>query len=415
MDSQPVGSLLDQLEARAVEIGRAMAEAIVKEVAPMQAASRNDPGFRARFAAFCAQHVRTFATTTRAGRMASPRDLGFVREVGERRADDAFPLPELLEGLRVGHRVLSRRISQLGSGWDTPVAAVLWLTGRLVDYMDATGAVLADSYRAHQKLSAGRTELARRELLDDILEGRFAARPEAALVAAAAGFEPDELYCVAVLIATGDPLHTQELASSVSRAAFSTAGLRFVVTRGDEVVGIFRAAQAQEVVAQAVQACAARSEGLRARAGLSTICRGIGEVARGYWEAVRALRYTSDAEPCIDLRRLGLLRYLDFSADSVAWRLAAECAGPLLEPSASRLAEAVLAYVACGLNAREAADRLGVHLNTVHNRLARVHDLLARDAWRPIDMIELAAAIRICRAARDATSRFQQPVQSWTR
>jgi hypothetical protein len=253
-----------------------MAEAIVKEVAPMQAASRNDPGFRVRFAAFCAQHVRTFATTTRGGRVAGPRDLGFVREVGERRADDAFPLPELLEGLRVGHRVLSRRISQLGSGWDTPAAAVLWLTGRLVDYMDATGAVLADSYRARQKLSAGRTELTRRELLDDILEGRFAARPEAALVAAAAGFEPDELYCVAVLIAAGDPQHTQELASSVSRAAFSAVGLRFVVTRGDEVVGIFRAAQAQDVVVRSPTAATKAGTSAPPRPGGSWIGAGGG-------------------------------------------------------------------------------------------------------------------------------------------
>jgi hypothetical protein len=362
----------------------------------MQAVSRNDPSFRARFDLFCAQHVHAFVSTTRRGRVAGPRDLGFVRDVAERRADDAFPLPELMEGLRVGHRVLSRRISQLGSGWDTPAATVLWTTSRLVDYMDATGTLLADSYRARQKRSAGRTQLARREMLDEILEGRFASRPDAALAAATVGFEPDELYCVAVLVATGDPLqHTQALASDLARAAFSAAGLRFVVTRGDEVVGIFRAAQAEEVVAQAMHAYVARSPGVQARAGLSTTCRGIAEVARGYWEAVRALRYTSPAEPCLDLRRLGPLRYLEFSADSVARRLALQCAGPLALPAARRLADTILAYVQCGQNARQAADHLGVHLNTVHNRLARIHDLLDR----PVDLLELATAIRICRAA----------------
>jgi hypothetical protein len=397
IDAHPAASgLLDQLEARADEMGRAMAEAILKEVAPMQAVSRNDPSFRARFDLFCAQHVHTFVATTRQGRVAGPRDLGFVREVAERRADDAFPLPELMEGLRVGHRVLSRRISQLGSGWDTPAASVLWATSRLVDYMDATGTVLADSYRARQKLSAGRTQLARREVLDDILEGRFASRPDAALVAASVGFEPDELYCVAVLMATGDPpQHTHVLTSDLAHAAFATAGLRFVVTRGDEVVGIFRSAQTEEVVAQAMQAYAGRSADSQARAGLSTTCRGIAEVARGYWEAVRALRYTSPTEPCIDLRRLGPLRYLEFSADSVARRLARQCAGPLALPAAGALADTVLAYVECGQNARRAADHLGVHLNTVHNRLARIRDLLDH----PVDLIELATAIRICRAA----------------
>jgi PucR C-terminal helix-turn-helix domain/GGDEF-like domain len=397
IEPHPAASgLLDQLDARADEIGRAMAEAILGEVAPMQAVSRNDPSFRARFELFCAQHVRAFVATTRQGRVAGAGDLGFVREVAERRADDAFPLPELMEGLRVGHRVLSRRIAQLGSGWDTPAATVLWTTSRLVDYMDATGTVLADSYRARQKLSAGRTQLARREMLDDILEGRFASRPDAALVAASVGFEPDELYCVVVLVASGDPLqHTQLLASDLARAAISATGLRFVVTRGDEVAGIFRAAHAAEVVSQAMQGYGARSATSQARAGLSTTCRGIAEVARGYWEAVRALRYTSPAEPCIDLRRLGPLRYLEFSADSVARRLAVQCAGPLALPSARRLADTVLAYIECGQNARETADHLGVHLNTVHNRLARIEDLFDHR----VDLIELATALRICRAA----------------
>lgn len=405
INSQPgVAGLLDQLESRAAEVGRAMASAILKEVAPMQAVSRNDAGFRPRFDSFCAQHVHTFVATTRLGRVAGPDDLGFVREVGERRADDAFPLPELMEGLRVGHRVLSRRISQLGAGWDTPAVAVLWLTSRLVDYMDATGTLMADSYRARQQLSAGRTQLARRETLDDILEGRFAARPDAALVAASIGFQPDEPYCVAVLIATDDPLQrTQVLAADLARAALSMAGFRFVVPRGDEVVGIFRAGQAHALVRQAMDAYAAHPGGSRARAGLSTVCRGIGEVARGYWEAVRVLGHTTDAEPCIDLQQVGPLRYLEFSADDVARRLAAHYAGALVtSPGAgagrgAALAETVLTYVECGLNARLAAERLGIHLNTVHNRLGRVVELLGRPGFKPSDLIEVATAIRICR------------------
>ena len=130
-------ALIEQLEACATEVGAAMAAAILKEVEPIRAVSRNDPTFRRRFDAFCEQHVRTFIATTRLGRVAGPDDLGFVRDVGARRADVSFPLSGLMEGLRVGHRVLSRRISQLGSGWDTPAATVLWLTSRLIDYMEA--------------------------------------------------------------------------------------------------------------------------------------------------------------------------------------------------------------------------------------------------------------------------------------
>jgi hypothetical protein len=396
-----VAALLDQLEARAVAVGAGMADAILREVEPMKAVSRNDPSFRQRFARFCEQHVRTFIQTTRAGRIAGPEDLNFVRLVAVRRADDAFPLPELMEGLRIGHRVLSRSINQIGSGWDTPAASVLWLTSRLIDYMDAAGAVLADSYRTRQRLSAGRTQLMRRELLDDMLEGRYSSRPDAAFVASSLGFEPDGHYCVVVLIATGeDGRRTQALAAEVSTAIFASTGLRFVVVRGDEVVGVFRDVEAYSAVAEAAAAYDRKWDRSQARAGLSTACRGIGEVARGYWEAVRALRFTTDMEHCVDLQRMGPLRYLEFSADSVARRLATQQVGPLAKaPHAKALTDTILSYVECGLNVRLTAERMGVHLNTVHNRLERVAEVLDRPELRPVDLVELASAIRICRSA----------------
>src|SRR5690242_9914558 len=178
-----------------------MAAAIVGEVAPMRSVVSHDAGFRPRFERFCQQHVHTFLETTRQGRVAGPEDLAFVREVAERRADDAFPLPALMEGLRVGHRVINHRIRQLGSGWNTPAASVLALTTRLLEYMDAVGSELAEAYRTRQTLSLGRIELVRREMLEDLLEGRYASRPDAAIQAASVGFEPDQQYAVAVLVA----------------------------------------------------------------------------------------------------------------------------------------------------------------------------------------------------------------------
>ena len=44
---------------------------------------------------------------------------------------------------------------------------------------------------------------------------------------------------------------------------------------------------------------------------------------------------------------------------------------------------------------------MGVHLNTVHNRLERVADVLGRPELRPIDLVEVATAIRICRGAAE--------------
>jgi PucR C-terminal helix-turn-helix domain len=319
--------VLDQLESSAHEVGAAMADAIMREVAPIGAVARHDRQFTERFVLHCEQHVRVFANTTRQDRLAQARDLEFVREVGTRRAEDALPIAALLEGLRVGHRVLSQRIADIEV---SQPRAALWLVRKSIDYMDAASRVLTDSYLARQQLVMGRSELVRRQLLDDLLEGRYAARADAADVATAQGFEPDEQYCVAVLA-----------------------------------------------------------------------CRGIAETPRGYWEAVRALRVATAEQPCVDLRRLGLLRYLASSADSVAQRLAAQAAGPVVRNDSERmtaLADTLLAYADCAGNASETAAHLQVHLNTVHNRLERVAALLERPTLGPIDVVELAAAIRICRA-----------------
>jgi PucR C-terminal helix-turn-helix domain/GGDEF-like domain len=377
-----VSALLDALEARQTEIGSAMASAIIHEVAPMRMVDHHDPSFGRRFESFCQHHVRTFLESTRQGRVAGPQDLGFVREVAERRADDAFPLPALMEGLRVGHRVLNQRIRQLGSGWNTPAATVLSLTTRLIEYMDAVGTELGESYRTRQSLTAGRGELIRREMLDDLLEGRYASHPDAAQLAGSVGFEPDAQYSVAVFIAIEGT--AQALAAKLAQAVFALTSFRFVVPRGDEVVGVFRAADTDAITGRICNQSV--------RIGISTKCRGIGEVPRGYWEAVRAIRFASEAEPCVDLSRLGPLRYLEFSADSVARQLAVQYLGSLRH---GPIADTLLAYVAAGFNAKQTAERLGVHLNTVHNRLERAAELLGKQHLGPLDCVEAATALRI--------------------
>ncbi|MBV9544835.1 MAG: helix-turn-helix domain-containing protein [Chloroflexi bacterium] len=401
IDAQ-IQDLLDRLEACADDVGAAMAEAIVRDVAPIGAVARHDRQFKERFIGHCAEHVRVFARTTRDGRAAHRGDLEFVREVGSRRAEDAFPMAALLDGLRVGHRVLSRHIAEISAG-DAP--AGLWLVRKSLDYMDAASRVLTDSYLARQQMVMGRTELVRRQLLDDLLEGRYAGRADAADIAASMGFEPDEQYCVAVLVpvlSVDAERLAQVLAAEVSRAAFNVTSFRFVVVRRDEVVSILRAPDTTPVVAEALPAFGRRS-GVTARAGISTTCRGIAEIPRGYWEAARALHAATTDEPCVDLRRLGLLRYLASSADSVAQRLALQAAGPLVAPGSERsaaLADTVLAYVDAGNDATHAAQQLRIHFNSVHNRLERVSALLDRATLTPADLVELAVAIRISRAQR---------------
>jgi DNA-binding PucR family transcriptional regulator len=61
-------------------------------------------------------------------------------------------------------------------------------------------------------------------------------------------------------------------------------------------------------------------------------------------------------------------------------RLVAHALGALAgrDATAARLRETARVYLECGANAREAAERLNMHKNTVHYRLARIEELRGR-------------------------------------
>ena len=61
------------------------------------------------------------------------------------------------------------------------------------------------------------------------------------------------------------------------------------------------------------------------------------------------------------------------------------------------------AYVDCDLNARRAAERLHIHVNTAHYRLGRIAERTGCDLRRIGDLIEILIAARLADAQARAT------------
>ena len=86
--------------------------------------------------------------------------------------------------------------------------------------------------------------------------------------------------------------------------------------------------------------------------------------------------------------------------------------GPLLAHDRKRdseLAATLLAYFDSNQNAKTTAQRLGIHVNTVRQRLATIEDLLGH--WGHASRaLEIHIALRVCGAssARPAQARFTQ-------
>jgi DNA-binding PucR family transcriptional regulator len=389
--------VLDQLERKASELGKTMADAIRDEIPAIAQVASYDPSFPARLDRHCREHVNDFVVTARADPQSHQSDPAFIREFGTRRPQELFPLPPMMQGLRIGHRVLwGAVLAETGKGAQ-PGAAAAELAGRLLHWVDGASAALERTYGERRHALAGSANLARETFFEDTLSGLLYAREDARGRAAAAGLVADADYVVAALALASDSA-TSNL--EAIRAAFelsaSAAGRRpFVVVRGSEVVVVLTADQTQHQITDMLRSTAASVEaasGVPVIGGVSGPCRGLAEVPRALERAILALHHARVAGGIVSLDEVRVFEYLLSSADPTARRLTDRRVAPLLAEDSRQhgtLKQTFAAYIDCDLNVVRTADTLGLHANTIRARLTKIESLTGLDTRRVGDVIEL--------------------------
>ena len=141
------------------------------------------------------------------------------------------------------------------------------------------------------------------------------------------------------------------------------------------------------------------SEGVTLAVGVSTV-QPIGALAAAYREASQALKRVAgaDAGGVLSLPDLTAFEYLTLRGDDVARRLIA----PEVErfvaedrENGGHLIDTLLTYAESDLNAKAAAERLLIHVNTIHYRLGRIAERTGCDLRRLPDVIDLLIAVRL--------------------
>lgn len=328
----------------------------------------------------------------RSGRLASSEELARFRANGASRAAEGRPLPLVLRayrvsGLAIYDHVVAHPEARLDPEEERNLAR---LTMAFVDqlsnevtlgYVEATGQLGAQQGQA------------RRELLEDLLAGRFLASTEVVERAATLGMTAP--MSPVLVIAAPRPGDASLLVDRARTALRDLAQLRpdaarwHVLTRGqlvlvhdDDVDG--------GVVRRALEG--AGLIGVRLRVG------DLAEVARAYGQAraVHDLLVTAVLPPLTWLEHgetlaLGLLARV--REDVLAEQVRSELLGDLRTPANAVLLETLDAYLASG-NAVAAAHRLGVHAQTMRYRLARIRALTGRDPSEGWDRFLLQLALR---------------------
>ena len=389
--------VLDRMEADADAIARRMAAATRAEVADYGAV--RDPAFAAEVLAHAREHVHAFVQCARSGRPPAGAELDFVRERGARRARELHTLETLLEAYLIGQRTTWETVVELAGDSPEGLRAARELTAVTFTYTHAINVALAAAYVRERQAVTSQAERARRDVIDHLLGG--GADPEHLRRAEALGLRADAPHVVVVATAAeGD----DRLGLVEQALALDDPSRTFAVARNDEAIAVLPVyvrrgpADVRAAVGRAAER-AGRTHDLRLRAGVSSVCDGLAEVARGYAEARQALRHAAPGHAAA-VEEIPLVDYLAGQAGDGAHRLV-PAAAAAIDPEGA-LAATLRAYAECDMNVARAAERLVVHPNTVHYRLRRVAEATGSDPRRFGDLVELLLALRLGESSRNA-------------
>lgn len=404
--------IVDRMDADLVRITDLMVARIREEIPEYRAIV--DESIIADVRSDCEENVRIIARSWRTGDGPAEEDLGFIRNVATRRASQLVPLDALLHAYRVGHRVLWEWILEVGrgrSGWE---AVVLDLTATILRHIDVVSTALADAYVKETQRLRSDLDRARRDLLEDLVTGRFLGREGAAIRAVEIGLDPRASYLLAVFQAASasetedDAASLGRIADVVSQCMEEDGMAALVVSRHQETVAVRSVADGRFADDARRVVSTLRARGVAIRAGVSTRCDGLADIPRAYEEAHGALEMARTSGPdVVALTEASLLDYLVARADATARRMVTEGARLLAEADARAggdLVETLGAYVDCGLNIEATARELVVHANTVHYRLRKIASITGRNARDVRAVLDLALGVRVLRQ-HDAASR----------
>jgi sugar diacid utilization regulator len=390
----------ERLEADAVDLAQTMTAAVFDEIPAFRGMTSDQQ--RSAVLSHSLEHVRAVVQAIRSWSLPGSDELEFVRARGGLRASQQVPLSALLQSYRIGHRTVWQRLVRLLSDLDDVLEAVLALTTLTLGYTEVISAALAEGYVDQQRAMLTQLDRARRDLLDSILEGGVDQRTPTASLASTFALVPGADFLVVVMRRAASA--ALEGGDSESRAAETlrrhlSLGVAqpFVVVRHGEVVSIAPISRARTAaITQLVRQARAELDG-RGEAwavGMSTVCSGLGEVARGYQEARQAFEAVAADGGVYALLEQRVLDYVVDHADGTAVRMIPVAARQILE-SNRLLTETLRAYARAEMSIRGAADTLDVHPNTIAYRLDKLSRLLGRDVARFSELAEVLTWLRL--------------------
>lgn len=268
--------------------------------------------------------------------------------------------------------------------------------------IEVGSSVGATAYLEAQQLDLAEGDRVRRDLMEDLLAGRELAPGPQADLAQVTDLTPGSRFLVVTAVPVAGAHEGKSLREVVStvRSVLGAGRRGIAVARQNHVVGVtpVRADGVDTLsdLERAHESLARR--GIDLSVGVSTVHEGLGQVPDAYREAVFAQQTLAGESGVRSLHSLTPLDYLVTLGDPTAGRLVQPALRSFVEEDLAdggTQIETLRVFAESNLNAKVAAERLHVHVNTAYYRLDNISQRTGYDLRRFSDLQEMLIAIRL--------------------
>lgn len=370
-----------------------------------------DPTFLADIRDHVHQHNDALLRSLARQSPLTAEELLFVRPVATRRVG-RIPLGDFMHAFRLYNEVFWEAVLDTVTD-DESRAAALSMVAIVIRYINVAATYASEAYLEAESLLQAQGERLRRDLLEDLLEGRPPAPGPKLGAAREAGLDPSQPCLLIVARAIGgatDEHGLRSAAASLARAR-GAAVQPLTVVRQDEIV-IVAPAKGADVPALTETLSAIQSrlaeQGITLSIGVSTI-QPLDDLPAAYGEACNAVERLQETGGVLALPTLRAFESLTLFGHETANRLVSPEIRRFVEEDVDGgglLTTTLLEYVAADLNATVAAERLYVHVNTVRYRLKKIAERTGCDLRRLTEVLDLVIAVQIARNAQQQSPRL---------
>jgi hypothetical protein len=396
----------EALASRHAELGRSIADRVIADIPEYRGA---DPelvdDLRSGATATASVLARSFVT----GRPLLREDVTFVRELAARRVHQGMGLDAFLHAYRSAllacWDACADEVARLDATRDAAVA----LAREALEAIDFITTQAAEAYLREDDQVRTRSGRAERDLIERLLGGAPVEdrRPHPA----APGLDP-----TGPLVCAVGRIERSRLSADVAlqrvrdalEAAFATGRARpLMPIRHGEIVVVASGASSRARLPslRTARASLADEDMIDVRFGVSMPAAGFAGIPSAYREAVLALSHASSAHPIVPLDALSAFESVLVGASATARAVIGSQARDLKAlPDTDRAMTlaTVRALASSDLNVKRAAQRLGVHPNTVRYRQERIAATTGHDPRTFAGLADLVCVIDLLDSQTDA-------------